>query len=261
MPRSGATFMRLRVPGIAANWLALGAAVTLFAGCGISGASASNAPSAIEQAQTRTFASAVNLGASDIPGFKVALAGESEHGDAPPGPLPRRVEECDGGPVVNGASRGVASPLLQKESVPIQTLLSVVYPMSDPSTASAYITTADSHRGLGCIQRNELRKRRQVGGVVAQEPVEVTALRPPVVGAPVYGVRVWSCLPGSQPCKNRTVRSFKDRLWFAAGPYVVTLAYIAGARNEAKGPEPVALPLERRLIALLYSRAQAHKSS
>jgi hypothetical protein len=50
-----------------------------------------------------------------------------------------------------------------------------------------------------------------------------------------------------------------DRLWFTSGPYVVTLVYIAPARNEAKGSDPLALPLERRLLAELYSRAQAHK--
>ena len=63
--------------------------------------------------------------------------------------------------------------------------------------------------------------------------------------------------PGAQLCSHRAVRSFTDRLWFAAGHYVVALVYIAGARNEAKGPAPVALPLERRLIALLNNRAQA----
>ena len=65
--------------------------------------------------------------------------------------------------------------------------------------------------------------------------------------------------PGIQPCKNSADRSFTDRLWFAAGPYVVTLFYIAPAHNEAKGPDPLALPVERHLIALLYNRAQAHK--
>jgi hypothetical protein len=242
----------LRTLMITAFSLALGAAATLAIGCGSNTASASQ--TAHEQAQARAFARNVNLRASDPPGFRVALAGESEHGDAPPGPLPRRVEECDGRPVVNGASRGVASPLLQKESVPIQTLLSVVYPMSDPSTASAYITAASGSRGLGCLQREEVRKRAGLGAL-ARGRIEVVALAPPLAGAPVSGVRVWSCLPGPQPCKNRRVRSFKDRLWFAAGPYVVTLFYIAPARNEAKGPEPVALPLERRLVALLYGRA------
>ena len=52
--------------------------------------------------QAVAYAHVVNLRISDLPGFKLALAGESEHGDAPSGPLPRPVEECDGGPVVNG---------------------------------------------------------------------------------------------------------------------------------------------------------------
>ena len=39
----------------------------------------------------------------------------------------------------------------------------------------------------------------------------------------------------------------------------MTLFYIAPPDNEAKGPDPLALPLERHLIALLYNRAEAHK--
>ena len=39
----------------------------------------------------------------------------------------------------------------------------------------------------------------------------------------------------------------------------MALFYIAPARNEAKGPETLALPLERQLISLLYTRAEAHK--
>lgn len=113
--------------------------------------------------QAVAYAHVVNLRISDLPGFKLALAGESEHGDAPSGPLPRPVEECDGGPVVNGASRGVASPLFQKESVPIQTILSIVYPMRDPSIASAYIAAADGGRGLGCLQREEVRRELPQG--------------------------------------------------------------------------------------------------
>jgi hypothetical protein len=110
------------------------------------------------------FARDVNLRASDVPGFKVVAATQGEH-EAPPGPLPRRVEGCDGGPLVNGASRGVDSPLFQKQNVPIQTVGSAVYPMRDPSVASAYITAADRGRGLSCLQREEIRKRAGLGAL------------------------------------------------------------------------------------------------
>jgi hypothetical protein len=171
--------------------------------------------------------------------------------------VPRRVEECDGGPLADVASRGTASPLLQKSTFPIQTVLSVVYPMRDASVASAYVVAADSRTGLDCIQREEIRKR---DAARVQRKSEVVALRQPLAGTPVSGVRVWRCLPSAPTCKSSPVRSFTDRLWFAAGRYVVMLVYIAGPRNEAKGPGPLALPLERRLAALLYSRAQAHDS-
>ena len=153
----------------------------------------------IANPQAIAYARAVNLRVSDLPGFKLALAGESEHGDAPSGPVPRPVEECDGGPVVNGASRGVASPLFQKESVPIQTILSVVYPMRDPSIASAYIAAADADRGLGCVRAKK--SERGLRGDCTQKS-EVVALDPPLAGAPVSGVRVWLCLVRDQTCRT-----------------------------------------------------------
>lgn len=249
--------MRPCVPRIATTWLVLGAAATLLAGCGSNAASASNAlsvsnaPSAGEQAQARVFAGAVNLRGPDLSGFKVVLEGEGKSG-----PLNRQIEQCDGGPIFNQANHGVASALLQQPKVPVQTLSSEVYRTPSPSFASDYIKAADSRRGLGCVQREEVRKR---DAVRVSGKSEVVALRPPLAGAPVSGVRVWRCLVREKACKSSPARSFTDQLWFAAGPYIVTLFYIAGARNEAKGPEPLALPLERHLIALLYSRVQAHK--
>lgn len=242
------------MPRILAIWLVLGAAATLAAGCAENTASASDAASG--QAGVRAFAGEVNLRASDIPGFKVLAGALGEQG-APPRPVPRRVEECDGGPLVNEVSRGVASSVLQKSTFPIQTVVSAVYPMRDASVASAYVAAADSHTGLDCIQGEEIRKR---DAARVQRKSEVVALRQPLAGTPVSGVRVWRCLPSAPTCKSSPVRSFTDRLWFAAGRYVVMLVYIAGPRNEAKGPQPLALPLERRLVALLYSRAQARNS-
>lgn len=155
--------MRPCVPRIAVTWLVLGAAATLVGGC------ASNAASASERAEARLFASEVNLRASDVPGFKVVLS----LGEATSGPLNPRIEKCDGGPIVNGATHDVGSPLLQSQNGPVQTVLSTVYRMRDPSTALGYITAAESRRGLGCIQRDELRKS------VTRRKIEASALRSP----------------------------------------------------------------------------------
>jgi hypothetical protein len=242
--------MRRRAPGIAGAWLALASAATLATGCAGSAASASE--TAGERAEARAFAGAVNLRPADLPGFKVVF--ENEEGR--PSPLDRRVERCDGGPIVSAADHGVFSPLLQKQKVPVQTVLSGVYRMRSPSIASAYISAADSPQGLRCTEREEVHKRASLPAGVRGE-IEVSALRRPLGAAGASGARVWKCLAGPQPCSRSSSRSFTDRLWFAAGPYVVALFYIAGAQNEARGHEPVALLLERRLIALLYSRAQA----
>ena len=243
--------MRLHFPPIAAAWLALAAAATLAAGC--AGSTASANETADEQTEVRAFAGSVNLRAVDLPGFKVVLEGE----EGRPGPLDRRIELCDGGPL--GADRGVFSPLLQEQKVPVQTIISGVYRMRSPSIVAGYIRAADSGRGLRCIEREEVHKRASLPAG-ARGKIEVSALRRPLGVPGISGVRVWSCLAGPQLCSHQAVRSFTDRLWLAAGHYVVALVYIACARNEAMGPAPVALPLERRLIALLNNRAQAGKA-
>ena len=242
--------MRRHAPGIAAAWLALAGAAMLAAGCAGSAASASE--TAGERAEARSFADGVNLRPADLLGFKVVFGGE----EGRPSPLDRRIELCDGGPVVNAADRGVFSPLLQMQKVPVQTVISGVYRMKSPSIAAAYIRAADSPQGLRCAEREEIRKRAALPAGVRGE-IEVSALGRPLGAAGASGTRVWKCLAGRRPCSRSSSRSFTDRLWFAAGPYVVALFYIAGAQNEARGHEPAALPLERRLVALLHSRAQA----
>ncbi len=130
--------------------------------------------------------------------------------------------------------------------------------MRSAAIAARYLHAADAGRGLRCIEREEVHKRAALPAG-ARQKTEVSALRGPLAGAAVSGIRVWRCLDTSRSCAASSTRSFTDRLWFASGPYVVALFYIAGARNEAKGPLPLALPLERRLIALLHTRAQSRK--
>lgn len=242
--------MRRHAPGIAVAWFALAAAATLAAGCAGSAASASE--TAGERAEARAFAGGVNLRSADLRGFKAVFEGE----EGRPSPLDRRIELCDGGPLVSAADRGVFSPLLQTQKIPVQTVLSGIYRMKSQSSAVAYIRAADDPQGLRCIEREEGHKRASLPAGVRGE-IEVSALRRPLGASGATGARVWRCLAGERPCSHSSSLSFTDRLWFAAGPYVVALFYIAGARNEAKGSEPVALPLERRLIALLHSRAEA----
>ncbi len=233
-------------------WLVLGAAA-LVAGWAASAVSLGDTAS--EQTQTRAFASEVNLRAADVPGFKFISTTEREQ-EAFPGPLPLRVEECDGGPVVGRDSHGIGSGLALKEAPPIEITDSLVYPMHDPSSALAYIAAADSLRGLRCLQRDETRRHELAGLPGVRRRIEAVALRSPLGGSSVAGVRVWSCSPGPHPCKSRRVRSFTDRIWFATGPYVVALVFDVGVRNLANGPAPVALPDERRLVALLLGRAE-----
>ncbi|HEY1449946.1 MAG TPA: hypothetical protein VGF47_03270 [Solirubrobacteraceae bacterium] len=244
--------MRLGVIRTVAVWLAMAATTTAAWGC--AGNTASASETASERTEVSTFAGGVNLRARDLPGYKVVI-----EADGRPSPLDRSIEKCDGGPIVAETDRGIASPLLQKESVPVQTVASEVFRMHSSSTAIDYIKAADSNRGLGCIQRDELQRRASLP-LNVRGKIEIAALRPPLGGTPASGVRIWKCLIDERPCSGDRSQGFTDRLWFAAGPYVVALFYIAGARNGAGTGAPEALPVERRLIALLYSRARAKRS-
>ena len=243
--------MRLGSIRAVAAWLAIAAAIASAWGC--SGNTASASDTASERAEARVFAGSVNLSARDLPGFKVVIEAAGR-----PSPLSRSIEKCDGGPIVDEADRGIASPLLQKQRVPVETVASEVFRMHGSSIARDYINAADSSRGLACIQRAELQKRASLPPGVRGK-IEASALRGPLGGAAVSGVRVWNCLADDQSCNSSQSRTFADRLWFASGPYVVVLFYVAGVRNGAGTGAPEALPVERRSVALLYSRARAHQ--
>lgn len=233
--------------------LALGLAAAA-GGCGSNDA-ASAQETAGQRAEARAFAKSVNLSPADLPGSKIVSDAE----EGRPSPLDRGAETCDGGPTVDLADRGDFSPLLQRQkTVPVQTVLSGVYRLASPGDAAAYLRAADSPRGRSCIEREETRKRASLPPG-ARGRVQASVLRGPLGAPGITGVRVWRCLTGKQPCSTRRVRGFTDRLWFSTGPYVVTLFYIAVvAPEEAKGPAPIALRLERHLIALLHSRAEQH---
>ncbi len=155
---------------------------------------------------------------------------------------------------MSARERGIVSPLLQHTSAPVQTVVSGVYRMASPSSAAAYVRAAASPRGLRCIEQAEARKGAALPAG-ARGRIGVAALLSPLGSADVAGARRWRCLAGAKPCSGARAGSFTDRIWFASGPYVVALFYIVGARNEAKGSDLRALPLERRLVALLHDRA------
>ncbi len=250
---------------LAAQLGALLATAFLAAGCGSNAASAS--VSAADWAQARAFAAQVNLKAADVPRFHTFLSLDEPEPlpvGEPAGPLKPQVERCDGGPIVDQTTPAVPSPIFQStKDAPagqvsrVHTVLSAVYLMSSPSVATSYIAAAQSKRGLKCIERDEARKRAK------KARVDVSTLHPPLAGAAAFGIRVGNCLTIFAACRNGRAEDVRDRLWFAAGPYVVQLAFVAGAtfltRGEREAAHPVASPTERRLLALLYSRAQTRK--
>lgn len=134
---------------VAALWLVLLAVATVSPGVANSVASEPRTSSA----GAGGFAAAVNLRASDVPGFKVTLNGGLGHA----GPLDQWSERCDGSPVLNMDAHGQVSPIFQKPSS-LQTILSAVYFVGDSSVAARYTKAASSERGPNCLRRDELRE-------------------------------------------------------------------------------------------------------
>ncbi len=200
--------------------------------------------------EARLFAGEVNLRASDLPGFKTVLS----LGETRSGPLDSRVEACDGGPILEGAVHGFVSALFERQKVPVQTVLSAVYRVHDPSTARRYIRAASGRRGLRCIVHDELAK----SAGLPRLKIALYSLRSSIGGAAISGVRRVRCIDFLRTCERRTPQGFQDRLWFVAGRYVVMLGFVAGPSNPATAHHSL-LPIERRLLALLHDRAQAHK--
>jgi hypothetical protein len=226
----------------AVAWLVLAVTgvVLVAASCGRASAS--------ENADARLFGSEVNLRASDLHGFKVETGLGSEGN---PGPLNRRIETCDGGPVAPAGGRGAISPLFQSRR-PVQTVLSAVYRLRSASIASRYVEAADSHRGLRCIQSDD-----HPEGVAAPRTA-VFDVRAHLGSSVLVGVRSVRCLISASECDGSSVRGFTDRLLFKAGPYIVMLFFVAGPSTETT-PRHALLPIERHLLGRLYSRARKHE--
>lgn len=187
--------------------------------------------------------------ANENAGFKAIYLG----GEGNPGPLNRRIETCDGGPVAPASKRGSISPLFQR-LYPVQTVVSGVYRMASASASSQYIEAADSPRGLQCIERDN-----HPAGVAAPNTLAFD-IRVRLGATVLRGVRTVRCFDSTTKCEGKSIMSFTDRIWFKVGSYVVMLFFVAGPSNGMM-PRYALLPIEHRLLARLYqSRSRDQQS-
>jgi hypothetical protein len=234
---------------IAAMSLVLVVAMTvmLLVGCGgsthASSTSASvsaNAP--ITTARAAAYAKAVNLEPTDLPGMSV----QSSEDDAPPGPLGGEAARCAGAVNPNlmvarirsANFSGAAHELIRSEVI--------VWPSAALATRDRVV--GRSRRALLCAQRlisREFAQRIGVKSHVGQARVSRLAPLPGIPGS--FGIRIETPLLGAHTGSN-----YVDAVAFVHGRSSVTL-YATGILR------PVPAATERRLLSLLYSRAEAHK--
>jgi hypothetical protein len=223
------------------------ASAMLGAGCG-SGVSKSHSLSA--GAQAVAVASAINLRQPDVPG----LAGQFERDrKARSGPL----GHCD-----EASASGLVGFQSQRfgrggtRVFPTESVSSGVYLMASEAQAVREFDALDSARARACIRRgleagtieNERGGREPFATHYAVLPLE-PLLRP----LPVRGIRRIERAAIPAPGDGRS-EVYLDQSGFTVGRVLVTLLALGSHRS-------FPLATERRLLALLYSRAEAHRIS
>jgi len=224
-----------------ATMLAIAATAMLAAGCG-GGSSAGSATAPITKARATAYAKAVNLKPADLPGMSV----QSPEGSAPAGPLGGEAARCSG--AVNPALMVARIRSANFSGAAHELIRSTVIVWPSVALATRDQVVGRSQRALLCAQRlfsRELAQRIGVKFHVGQVRVSRLAPLPGVPGS--FGVRIETPILGAH-----TGSDYVDAVASVYGRSAVTL-YATGVLR------PVPEATERRLLSLLYNRAEAHK--
>ena len=267
----------------------LSATAMLLAGCGSS--SHTSATSAaliagppISNARAVAYANAVNLRAADVPGLEEGRRPAKRQTAA--GPFGRGMDSCVSAAARAGLVIGISSPrfvhldarpiqsvnsgnLLHPISLPNQSVSSGVYFFNSEALALQYLAAPDSAGFAACLETVASNQPKTVtceGSKVAQpessDPhvstlpasLPLFTLSSRTSSSPGSGVRTYGLQRTAHPACGRRAgsESYEDFLSFVSGDAVITLTAFSEAH-----PFPAAS--ERRLIALLYTRSEAHK--
>jgi hypothetical protein len=238
--------------------LALAVTGALSAGCGSSGsASASNASVGASipftKAQAVAYADAVNLRAADVPGLQAAR--HQPNREAADGPYRGGMNRCEDVAALPGDVIGISSPrFVHIGSLPLRSVSSGVYYFKSEALAHQYLAAPESARFAACLETVASNQPKTVtceGSNVA-EPMSsdphLSTLPASLPGVRTYGLRLAVHSACGAPGRSE---SFEDFLSFVKGNAVITL-------NAVSGSHPFQAAGERRLLARLYRRAQAH---
>jgi hypothetical protein len=237
--------------------LALAATAILVTGCGGSSHTSSNRAALGASkthplgasAQAVALANAINLRQADVPAF----AGRFE-----------RDREARSGPLGNCAeasARGLVGFLSQRFHrggtgvLPTESVSSGVYLMASEAQAVREFDALGSARARACVRRDletGTIKNERGGTEQFATDYEVLSLAPLLRPLPVRGIRRIERAAIPMPGAHGRSEVYLDEAGFTVGRVVVTLLAVGS-------PHPFPLVTERRLLALLYSRAEAHK--
>ena len=247
--------------------LFLSVTAMLLAGCGSSTDASSISASVgadrpISRGQGVAYAHAVNLRAADIPGLQAGLRHVKR--ETTSGPFGAAIDRCESDTAHAGEIIGVISQSFTRSNarhhggafndslLPLESVHSGVYFFNSEALAHQYLAVADSARFAACVETvfsHEPKTVTREGSKVA-EPMfsdpHVSTLPASTPGLRAYGLRLaaHSAIGDSE--------SYQDYVSFVMGDAVITL-------NTTGIPHPFPTVTERRLLALLYRRAKAHK--
>lgn len=235
-----------------APFLALLAAAGLLGACGKSEPAASTAThasgrSSARRAHALTLVHAVNLTASDVPGF-VASSKKKEHEAPAEKRLKAKLDECVH-PVADRPLAEAGSPQFQREAgLAHASVQSEVTVASSRATAAKELTLARSKRTRDCVSRYiGLLVRAQKRPGASFGAVSLVQRIPPAPGAD--GSFAWRI---SVPITvhGLTLAVYFDIFGFVSGANEVTL-FVSGL------PIPPPAPVEEHLFSLLLERTKA----
>jgi hypothetical protein len=192
----------------------------------------------VTRARATAFEEAVNLRPSDVPemrsfGGTNESGGEVVHFELTP--------KATCGATDHGERFDGYSPVFS---------LRGGYPQSLPAeglhSRVSVMPTADEQERDFAAQLCELRRSE-----ATRESTRPRSLPSPLPGVPVLAIRTRTAAP-KYMFEQAKVTLYRDRFSFIVGPAEVVLAV-------SSAPRPPRPGLERRLLSLLYTRAEAHK--
>jgi hypothetical protein len=233
--------------GRAASATVARATVTTPIATGAAQASGAVAKS-LAKRQAIAFAHAVNLTATDVPGFKAAAKHEHET------PAEKRLEgelaRCAGAPSPRDQLAEVNSKEFGREAQGVvQSVHSGVSVERTPAQAAKELASVRSARGRRCLLRyiDLLFKSHRHGGVRVS-PVSISSGSPSAPGtAGSFAWRIKTAITS----RGVRIPFSVDLAGFVYGPAEVTLSSFGL-------PEPLPAAMEEHLFALLLERAKAH---